>query len=263
MKNKNYAHPLKGQEGQVFVLFIVLVPMLLFVLFSVANIAFLVHDRTRLQNSADAAALTAAEWQARGLNQIAMANACIKAGDLLKRSYGPRSGQTRMIEAEQRSFTAVISEVERSIPKFASEAARKNGVATLLSTPHPAKDRSNSRPWGAEILGTTGAWRYQFSGNQFQDQASRVLAVAWRRSRLSGVMQTVFNRFDAGPGYAFASAYAHSPSLLSTSIPIVPDFTAEITPVLLTGRAYAYIKDNLQLHFIGESQDEINTAILH
>ena len=63
-----------GQRGSVTVFTALLLPILALMIFLVINIGQLVFEKIRLQNTADACALSAAAVQAAGLNEIAELN---------------------------------------------------------------------------------------------------------------------------------------------------------------------------------------------
>lgn len=68
------AQAISGQQGSVTVAVAFLLPILLLMLMLILNIGQMVYEKLRLQNAADACALSAATVQAAGLNEIADLN---------------------------------------------------------------------------------------------------------------------------------------------------------------------------------------------
>ncbi|MFH1825123.1 MAG: Tad domain-containing protein [Candidatus Firestonebacteria bacterium] len=78
---------MKKQKGQIVVFVLLFIPVLLVILAFVLATGKMVYYRIKLQNATDAAAYTAALWQARGLNGIADLNWALVAaagGDMAK-----------------------------------------------------------------------------------------------------------------------------------------------------------------------------------
>lgn len=71
---KRFRHATRDERGSVTVLVTLLLPTFLLMVFLVLNIGQLVFEKIRLQNTADACALSAAAVQAAGLNEIAEVN---------------------------------------------------------------------------------------------------------------------------------------------------------------------------------------------
>jgi|GEM_PF-1622172 len=77
----------KKSKGQVLILGLILLTAILFCLALVLYMGKNISDRIRLQNAVDAATLTAAVWQARGLNVISDLNYALliaAGGDITK-----------------------------------------------------------------------------------------------------------------------------------------------------------------------------------
>ena len=262
---------MKNNSGQVIVIFLILIPPVLILLFSVANITLAVRDRLKLQNSADAAVLSGAEWQAKGLNQMAVANAAIEAVGLLKqvvenKSEGQKKKEARllMLDFEKRQLQNIKEDIKKRIPGFVEKSARQNGEKTLLGENYTKDDGRLGRDFGAEAFGINGRWHYLFEKNEkFYNTINRILGVAWRKPTKSGALNNIFGSMRLRSGYAFASSFVKSESYNLTKKIIVPDFTAKLFKVIFTDQSFSFLKDKLGLYFIQESRDEINEEILH
>lgn len=143
---------MKKESGQVLVVFVIFIPPLLLLLFSTIRIADAARDRIRLQSVADAAALSAAEWHARGMNMSAEINLGLAAAGLLKQYVrasssfsGPvKEARLAMIEAEERSLSSVKEEILEAIPVYAEEAVRQKDFFVEISGPACPEDRITS-----------------------------------------------------------------------------------------------------------------------
>jgi hypothetical protein len=256
----------KNRSGQVSIIFILLIPALLAALFSTANVSFAVRDRLRLQNAADAAALSAAEWQAKGMNQMAVSQACLESLALLKQLVesgrepaAKESARKQILEFEERRFRGVQNDARLRLPGYCETSGRQNGRLTLAGQNTSARGRD----LGAEIFGIQGPWRFLSDRPSYEPMRHRVLSAAWRRPGKKGVLPNVFGRMDLGPGYAFASACAESEACRLTGRIVVPDFKAKIIRTALTVPAYRHVRENLGLYFISGPLERINREILH
>jgi hypothetical protein len=142
----------KKESGQVLVVFLIFIPPLIVLLFSTVRIACAARERIRLQTGADAAALSAAEWEARGMNMSAEINLALAATGLLKQYVrasssfsGPvKEARLAMIEAEERSFSSVRQEILEAIPVYAEEAVQREDLFAEFSGPVGPENRITS-----------------------------------------------------------------------------------------------------------------------
>jgi hypothetical protein len=245
----------KNRSGQVSIIFILLIPALLAALFSTANVSFAVRDRLRLQNAADAAALSAAEWQAKGMNQMAVSQACLESLALLKQLVesgrepaAKKAARKQILEFEERRFRGVQDDIRLRLPGYCETSGRQNGRLTLAGQNTSARGRD----LGAEIFGIQGPWRFLSDRPSYEPMRHRVLSAAWRRPGKKGVLR-----------YAFASACAESEACRLTGRIVVPDFKAKIIRTALTVPAYRHVRENLGLYFISGPLERINREILH
>jgi hypothetical protein len=262
---------MRNQSGQVIVVFLIMIPPILILLFSVANITLAVRDRVKLQNSADAAVLSGAQWQARGLNQLAVANAAVEAIGLLEHMVGSLSeskavkqARLDMLGFEKRQLENVKADIKNRIPKYVASSGRENGEKTLLRENYSSADNRIGRDYGAEVFGIMGKWHYLFEEEeQFFNTKNRLFGIAWRKPIKLGVLNNLFGTMRMKSGYALASACVTSERYSRLQKILIPDFSVNLFPVQLTSRSYEFIKDRLGLYFISQSRETINNEIMH
>ena len=280
---------MKSRNGQVIIILLFFIPPILFLLFSVANTVIAVRDRVRLQNSADAAVMSAAAWQGNGLNQLAEANTVITAIDLLDAYFAsdisgsPGVRAKRLIlAAERQQISNVKKDIIKRIPGFAAASGSRNGYNTLKGnmlrgggaggmmqvanitsgTRVPAQEAQQDI--GANVFGIERdlAYKFELSGG-FDPEANRIFAIAWRKRALSGVAKHMFGMMTIPSGYALSSAYVKSKSNVSEASPNIPDYTPSLTNVRLGQNDFNYLKDNYLFIIKDISFDALSNNILH
>jgi len=262
-----------SQRGQVSLLFLLLIPGTLALLFSVANVSLAVRDRIKLQNSADAAALSGAAWQARGLNQIGAANAVLAGLTLVQElvtssSEGTEKKNARlaMIGAERRELENIKRDIIRRLPAHLIRAAQESGDITLLGKTQPERAAGAPGNFGTAIMGKKGKWRLEFGfdiAETFDTKKNQIQSVSWRTPGIRSSAGNIFGRMKSGPGHAFSAAQAYSDTYQGLGQILIPDFTAELCPVNFSPDAYSFMKNVLNLAFVKQTREEINENILH
>ncbi|OGS37412.1 MAG: hypothetical protein A2293_10780 [Elusimicrobia bacterium RIFOXYB2_FULL_49_7] len=257
---------MKKESGQILVPMLIFLPLLLMLLFSVANTTLLVRDRVRLQNGADAAALSSAEWQANGMNRLATANLSL-AGIALLKAYVNHSNEPlkqqqarlALLDGEIRFLHSVKSDILTVIPIEAEKAAQRNGLRTLIGK---EGGRANSG-YGIASAGVSGKWNFDLGPDgSFNMETNRVFGLAWRSKTKKGVLNNIFNLMTLKPAYDLAAAATYSPSYTGGE-PLVPDFRTKLAPIILTEPAWRFLKEEHGLYFIHENYEELNAALRH
>jgi hypothetical protein len=266
---------MKNHRGQVLIILLFFIPPLLFLLFSVANTTLAVRDRLKLQNSADAAALSAAAWQAKGLNQIAEANTVIDAGALLEKYVNlnkPGSAKTRarlmVIEAEKKQMEFVKQDILKRLPGYAGEAAASSGTLTLTGETPPAGVRDDAAmqaaDFGARAFGVQRDLKVSLGpDDEFDPETNRLFSVAWRKRALSGVAAHMFGRMAVPPGYALSSAGAFSEINRPQDRVLAADFKPGLVPVRMTKEDFDFFKQGFFFVAGKDAFEDVAGKILH
>lgn len=227
---------MRNNSGQVMIVFILFLLPLCFFLLSVASTTRMVRSRIKLQNSADAAALSAAEWQAKALNQLAETNLVIEASDLLQtyidEEQGPapvRDAKKALLEAEKRRMKEVQQDIQKRAPRYAVMSAVRNGMRTLIGNERSGTIANGARE-GITCFSARGGW--------VMDKPVSVLA--WSKQ-----------------GIALASGKAISIANTPMEPVLVPDFRAQLTAVDITQADFNLLKDEYHFLFKGMTFDTL------
>ena len=266
---------MKNDRGQVLIILLFFIPPLLFLLFSVANTTLAVRDRLKLQNSADAASLSAAAWQAKGLNQIAEANTVIDAGTLLARYVNvnrPGSAKTKsrlmIIAAEKKQMEFVKQDILKRLPGFAGEAASSSGTLTLTGeTPAISLQDDaamKSADFGARAFGVQRDLKISLGpDDEFDPEKNRLFAVAWRKRALLGVAGHMFGKMAVPPGYALSSAAVSSERNGPQDRVLAPDFRPGLVSVSMTQEDFDFFKQEYFFVVGKDAFEDVARKILH
>lgn len=257
---------MKNRNGQVIIILLFFIPPLLFLLFSVANVTLAVRDRVKLQNSADATALSAAAWQAKGLNQLAEANTLITTIDLIekhirKESRSPAKTNARLLllEAERRRMIYVKGDVLKRLPGYAKKSAEQNGMAVLTGM-----FTGGNKDMGAGVFGVRRDLALSLGVDGDVDaQRNRIFAVAWRKRPLAGVASHLYGQMAVPPGFALASAGAQTVKNEAGQMALIPDFKPELIHVRLSQQDFDYLKNNYYSIMGRADYHDLSTNILH
>jgi len=116
----------RRERGQTLIYFLTVMAMLMFLILWLFDFNMGVTSRIRAQNGADAAALAAAQWQARSLNAIGEIN-LVKAIDDLLEYVPPGEAQTRVAEMRPDEAEGVVQRCLDSLQ------ARINFVGPMMA----------------------------------------------------------------------------------------------------------------------------------
>lgn len=238
-----------NQRGQVIIFLLLFIPPLLFLLFSVANTTLLVRDRIKLQNSADATVLSAGAWQAKGLNQVAEANAVIAAIDLMKeatrKGRAPASAvkaRLLILDAEKRRLDYLKADVLKRIPRYSFQSAVASGTMTLTGRNEP---NAQDDDLGAAVFGKERKLQLRLNadgGVSLQDNV--LFGIAWRKRPLVGFTSHLFESFASPPAFALASAGLHSAGNGPHTPILVPDFYPTLIKIIFKPDDFDYLRNN-------------------
>ncbi|MET0282281.1 MAG: pilus assembly protein TadG-related protein [Steroidobacteraceae bacterium] len=146
----------RPHSGQALVVMLALLAGMLGAFALVLNAGVLVNDKMRLTNAADAAAYSAAQWQARSLNYQAYLNRAMVANEVAIAQLVSLRSWSRYIE----TTTGNASRVAQFIPPLAAPmralAVGWNRIDTVIGNTIPPLESGLSR-WNGAVLATSQA----------------------------------------------------------------------------------------------------------
>jgi len=125
-----------NQKGEVLPLVAVVSVMLVFFWMIVVDAGYLIREKIRLQNAADAAALSGARWMARGLNLTSSFNNYLIFTGFPYFTNIKLKGLVKAILRAQDAFKIIFS--EKAAYGVALYVARQNGADFLVPAKVPA-----------------------------------------------------------------------------------------------------------------------------
>jgi hypothetical protein len=180
----------RPHSGQALVVMLALLASMLGGVVLLFNTGQVVNDKIRLTNAADAAAWSAATWEARSLNYQAYLNRAIVANEVAIAQLVSLRSWSRYVE----TLTSNIDSVTRYVPYLGPPMrALERGwdaVDRVLGTALPPLESALS-VWNAEILANAQAIAHQQAPLAAADLVPQALAAYEPRARLSDVTRAL------------------------------------------------------------------------
>jgi len=154
---------LSATSGQSMALVALTILVLALFSFSIVSTGRLIYTRIKMQNAADAAALTAARWQARALNRVAQANIAMNGVVQRLRLFGRDAFfvESSVLSAFRAARSALEAAVRSGSGGFllwaARDAARSNGAEGVSLGIPPTRlslqlQAQRGNPWVYKIV---------------------------------------------------------------------------------------------------------------
>jgi Flp pilus assembly protein TadG len=176
----------RPQSGQALVAMLALLAAMLGGFALLFNSGQVVNDKIRLTNAADAAAYSAAQWEARSLNFQAYLNRAMVANEVAIAQLVSLRSWSRYVG----SLTTNIDRVARYVPYLGPpmRALERgwDGVDRVLDTTLPPLEGGLSR-WNADVLASVQAIAHLQAPLAAADLVPQVLAGNEPRARLSDI----------------------------------------------------------------------------
>ena len=150
----------RAQSGQALVVVAAFAACLVGAFLLVFNVGQVVNDKIRLHNAADAAAYSAALWEARSLNFQAYTNRAIVANEVAIAQFVSLRSWSEYVGQTIKNASVVSSWVPPAAQVMTLLARSWQGVNTTLQTSLPVLEGGISR-WNVDVLATAQAIAHQ------------------------------------------------------------------------------------------------------
>lgn len=180
----------RPHSGQALVVMLALLASMLGGLVLLFNTGQVVNDKIRLTNAADAAAYSAASWEARSLNYQAYLNRAMVANEVAIAQLVSLRAWSRYVD----TLTTNIDRVTRYVPYLGPpmQALERgwDGVDRVLRTALPPLESALS-VWNADVLANAQAIAHQQAPLAAADLVPQVLTAYEPRARLSEITRAL------------------------------------------------------------------------
>lgn len=180
----------RPQSGQALVVMLALLASMLGGVILIFNSGQVINDKIRLANAADAAAYSAASWEARSLNYQAYLNRAMVANEVAIAQLVSLRAWSRYVD----TLTTNIDRITRYVPYLGPpmQALERgwDGVDRVLGTALPPLEAALS-VWNADVLATAQAIAHQQAPLAAADLVPQVLAAYEPRAQLSDVTRAL------------------------------------------------------------------------
>jgi len=180
----------RSQSGQALVAMLALLAAMLGGFALLFNSGQVINDKIRLTNAADAAAYSAAQWEARSLNFQAYLNRAMVANEVAIAQLVSLRAWSRYVD----TLTTNIDRVTRYVPYLGPpmQALERgwDGVDRVLGTALPPLEAALS-VWNAEVLANAQAIAHQQAPLAAADLVPQALTAYEPRAQLSEVTRAL------------------------------------------------------------------------
>lgn len=174
----------RSHAGQALIMMLAFLSVMLGGMVLVFNTGQVVNDKIRLTTATDAAAYSAAQWQARSLNYQAYLNRAMVANEVAIAQLVSLRSWSRYVN----TVTTNVDRVTRYVPYLgpAMQALERgwDAVDRAISTGLPPLERGLS-VWNAQVLASAQSVAHQQAPLAAADLVGQVLAANDARARLS------------------------------------------------------------------------------
>jgi hypothetical protein len=174
----------RPHAGQALVVMLALLAGMLGAFALVLNAGVLVNDKIRLTNAADAAAYSAAQWQARSLNYQAYLNRAIIANEVAIAQLVSLRSWARYMDTTTRNVSSVAQFVPPLAAPMRALATGWNRIESVIATTSPALEGGLSG-WNSAVLATSQAIAHVQAPLAAADLVTRVAHINEPRAQVS------------------------------------------------------------------------------